>query len=137
LARFKLSRLNNRFEHPKKRQAMSEETPKAASKPAPAKRRVWPVIAVVAGVLVIGAILFRVIASRPKPAPPARPVQVSITTARQGDMGIYVEALGAVTPLATVTVPSQVSGQLLRVDFVEGQMVRAGDLLAEIDARPL
>ena len=60
----------------------------------------------------MGVILFRVIANRPKPAPPARPVQVSTTTARQGDMGIYVEALGAVTPVATVTVPTQVSGQL-------------------------
>jgi multidrug efflux system membrane fusion protein len=51
-------------------------------------------------------------------------------------MGIYVEALGAVTPVATVTVPTQVSGQLTKVNFVEGQMVRVGDLLAEIDARP-
>jgi multidrug efflux system membrane fusion protein len=84
----------------------------------------------------MGVILFRVMANRPKPAPAARPVQVSTTTARQGDMGIYVEALGAVTPVATVTVPTQVSGQLTKVNFVEGQMVRVGDLLAEIDARP-
>jgi multidrug efflux system membrane fusion protein len=41
-----------------------------------------------------------------------------------------------VTPLATVAAPSQVNGQLLKVDFVEGEMVRAGDLLAEIDDRP-
>jgi multidrug efflux system membrane fusion protein len=91
------------------------------------------VLVVVLGVVVI---LFRLVASRPKPAPPPPPVQVSTATAQQGDIGIYVEALGTVTPVATVTVPSQVSGQLARVNFVEGQVVRAGDLLAEIDARP-
>ncbi len=47
-----------------------------------------------------------------------------------------MEALGAVTPVAMVTVPSQVSGQLTKVNFVEGQMVGTGDVLAEIDARP-
>ncbi|MGD0411753.1 MAG: efflux RND transporter periplasmic adaptor subunit [Verrucomicrobiota bacterium] len=126
---------------------MSEETPKPASAgkdspappppgSAPKKGGGWLVLAILVVVCGMGVILFRVIANRPKAAPPARPVQVSTTTARQGDMGIYVEALGAVTPIATVTAPSQVSGQLTRVNFVEGQMVRAGDLLAEIDARP-
>jgi len=87
-------------------------------------------------VCALGAILVHLILNRPKPAVVARPVQVSTTTARQGDMGIYVEALGAVTPVATVAVPSQVTGQLTNVNFVEGQMVGAGDILAEIDARP-
>jgi multidrug efflux system membrane fusion protein len=85
---------------------------------------------------VAAVIAFVVIANRPKPATPARPVQASTITARQGDMGIYVEALGAVSPVATVAVPSQVTGQLTNVSFTEGQMVRAGDILAEIDARP-
>jgi multidrug efflux system membrane fusion protein len=56
--------------------------------------------------------------------------------ATQGDIAIYLDALGTVTALATVTVRSQISGQLLRVDFKEGQDVRKGDLLAEIDSRP-
>ena len=52
-------------------------------------------------------------------------------------MGIYQDGLlGVVTPLATVSVPSQVSGQLVKVNYSEGQIVTNGDVLAEIDPRP-
>ncbi|MDH4189496.1 MAG: MdtA/MuxA family multidrug efflux RND transporter periplasmic adaptor subunit [Betaproteobacteria bacterium] len=65
----------------------------------------------------------------------ARPVPVVAEAARSADVGVYVSALGSVTPLATVTVRSRVDGELRRILFREGQMVRAGDLLAEIDPR--
>jgi multidrug efflux system membrane fusion protein len=53
-----------------------------------------------------------------------------------GDMPLYINALGAVTPLATVTVRSQVNGQLQQIGFKEGQLVKEGDFLAQIDPRP-
>jgi membrane fusion protein, multidrug efflux system len=60
-------------------------------------------------------------------------VSAPITT---GDINITYAALGTVTPLATVTVRSQISGQITRIAFQEGQMVKQGDLLAIIDPRP-
>jgi multidrug efflux system membrane fusion protein len=61
---------------------------------------------------------------------------VGVATAVSADLPVTLEALGTVTPAATVTVRPQVSGVLKRVAFGEGQMVRAGQLLVEIDARP-
>src|SRR5215468_7837117 len=68
--------------------------------------------------------------------PVARPVPVVAEPARTGDIPVFIDGLGAVTPIATVTVRSRVDGQLMAVHFREGQMVHAGDLLAEIDPRP-
>ena len=65
-----------------------------------------------------------------------RPVPVVVTPARIGDLSVYLTALGTVTPLNTVTVKSRVDGQLMTTHFTEGQVVHAGDLLAEIDPRP-
>ena len=65
-----------------------------------------------------------------------RPLPVMAVAARKADMDINLRGLGTVTPVNTVTVRCQVSGQLLRVHFKEGQSVKAGMLLAEIDPRP-
>jgi len=56
--------------------------------------------------------------------------------ATRGDIGVYVNGLGAVTPVYTVTVQSQISGYLMQVLYKEGDMVRQGEPLAEIDPRP-
>jgi multidrug efflux system membrane fusion protein len=64
------------------------------------------------------------------------PVAVSVATAIKGDIAVRIPALGAITPLATVTVKTQISGQLQKIAFTEGQLVKAGDFLAQIDPRP-
>ncbi len=61
---------------------------------------------------------------------------VKVAQARSQDVDIILRALGTVTAYNTVTVRSQVSGELIKVAFKEGQMVQAGDLLAQVDPRP-
>src|SRR5665213_1721527 len=61
---------------------------------------------------------------------------VGIATAKQADVPVTIEALGTVTPPATVTVSPQVAGVLKEISFREGQLVHAGDLLAVVDPRP-
>jgi len=61
---------------------------------------------------------------------------VMAVTARKGDINVTLNALGTVTPMAAVTVRTQINGQLMQVGFQEGQVVHEGDFLAEIDPRP-
>src|SRR5262245_2556982 len=78
----------------------------------------------------------------PPPAPPRRggdgnrPAAVTAVAARTGDLPVYLDGLGTVTPLQTVTVRSRVDGQLTAVLFKEGQVVAENELLAEVDPRP-
>jgi membrane fusion protein, multidrug efflux system len=64
------------------------------------------------------------------------PAPVAVTTVQKGDMPVSLTGLGTVTPLATVTVKTQINGYLTEVAFQEGQMVKKGDFLAQIDPRP-
>src|SRR5438067_2301649 len=65
-----------------------------------------------------------------------QPTPVGIAAAAKADIPIVIKALGTVTPLATVTVKTQITGQLVEVHFTEGQAVKQGDLLAVVDPRP-
>ncbi|MGH9746436.1 MAG: efflux RND transporter periplasmic adaptor subunit [Candidatus Acidiferrales bacterium] len=94
-------------------------------------------------VLVIGGIIYyrhyqaaKDAAAKAASAKQVRPIPIVAATARKGDIGVYVEALGAVTPVYTVNVTSRVQGQVMNVFYREGQMVRKGDPLLEIDPRP-
>jgi membrane fusion protein, multidrug efflux system len=66
----------------------------------------------------------------------AAPMPIVPETIGKGDIGINLNALGTVTSLATVTIRTQISGYLISVAFKEGDEVKKGDLLAEIDSRP-
>lgn len=73
---------------------------------------------------------------RGKGDPSARALPVVAVPARKGSIDVYLNALGTVTPRNMVVVKPRVDGQLMRVAFDEGQVVKAGALLAEIDPRP-
>lgn len=101
----------------------------------------WRLWLVVLAVAVVGLYLF-IARSGPDSSTQA-PVGVSHTIvpvaavpAKLGDLKQYISAIGTVTAYNTVTIKSRVDGQLDKVNFTEGQMVKAGDLLAEIDPRP-
>jgi multidrug efflux system membrane fusion protein len=114
------------------------------SKPPAGRHRRWPWVLGLA-VMVLAASLFwiRTVAAQSTKSraaagreAAARTVPVTGAVARVADLGIYLPAPGTVTPVKTVTVHTRVDGQLIKVAYKEGQLVREGDLLAEIDPRP-
>src|SRR6266850_2486335 len=93
-------------------------------------------IVVVAGGTLLLSRPWRSTAGAQARVPTSPRVPVVAAAARTRDVGVYLSGLGSVTPLNMVTVKSRVDGELIAVHFQEGQIVRSGDLLAEIDPRP-
>ena len=102
-------------------------------------RRHW-VIFIVTGVVIITGIIFftsnMMKFGKGKSLDGERPQPVTAIMANKANFDVYLKGLGTVIPTNTVTVQSQVSGQLMSVHFKEGQHVNKGDLIAEIDPRP-
>lgn len=99
-------------------------------------RRRWPYVGLALAILALLALLAR-IRQPAAPAPAERPRVVATQVLQQRDVPVYVAAIGTVTPTQTVTVRSQVGGTLTAINFREGQLVEAGDVLAHIDDRAL
>jgi membrane fusion protein, multidrug efflux system len=125
--------------------SVSHFDPDANSADPPKKRRhlwIWVII------LVLFALLFVWVyrqhsASASAPAGGGRgrnqmagPVPVTLATATKGSLGVYMDAIGTVTPVYTDSMTAQVTGVITAVHFREGQAVHKGDLLVDIDSRP-
>jgi multidrug efflux system membrane fusion protein len=107
-------------------------------------RRHWVALLVAVIILLLLIALARFIQHK-QPTPAAggagrggqnAPVAVSVAAAASGDIQLRIPALGTVTPLATVTVRTQISGIMQKILFTEGQSVHQGDAVAQIDPRP-
>jgi membrane fusion protein, multidrug efflux system len=130
-------------------QPLKPPTPVPAGAPQPStpekrRRRGRPLLIIFVLLLLVAAVVWWI---RRAPAPQqndaagrggrgSAPMSVVDETIGKGDIGISLNALGTVTSLATVTIRSQISGYLMKIDFKEGDEVKKGDLIAEIDSRP-
>jgi membrane fusion protein, multidrug efflux system len=127
---------------------MSTVVSPPVSRPVSRKRKLWPWLLVIALAGVAAWVLPRTnwisaasdgAKGAPKksgPGGPARLVPVVAAEVRKGDMPVYLDGLGSVSPFNTVTIHTRVDGELMNVAFKEGDFVKQGDLLAEIDPRP-
>jgi membrane fusion protein, multidrug efflux system len=117
--------------------AAATSTP-ANSPETPRKKRHW--LAWLLVVIVVGLLLLPLLHKSTAPmrfGPPPSGTSVNVEQVKSGNMDVFLNALGTVTPVATVNVYSQVSGRVLKVYYREGQIVRQGQSLVEIDPQPL
>src|SRR5579863_1721801 len=118
------------------------EPPRLPPEP-PAESRHHPWVWLIALVLILGAAYWMYhqyqaaqLAHQATARRGSGAVPVTTGVVQKGDIGVYVEGLGAVTPVNTVSITSRVQGQIVAVHYREGQMVHAGDPLIDIDPRP-
>jgi membrane fusion protein, multidrug efflux system len=115
-----------------------EPTPPSSARPdAPWYRRKWIIFTVIG---VLGLFLLHHFTKAPPKSAGGRGQQgnasITVGESKTGEMGIYVRALGTVTPIYTVTVFSQITGRVMEVRYHEGQVVHKGQPLIDIDPRP-
>jgi membrane fusion protein, multidrug efflux system len=108
--------------------------PPAPPPQAPKRRRRGPLILAIVVIVLIALVIVHIVRNK-KPVRGAAPQVVTIAPATLGPMPVTLNALGTVTPIATVTVLPQISGYLTEVGYHEGQDVKKGQFLAQIDPR--
>ena len=118
-----------------------QEAPSIGSVPAtkPRSGRRFVLMCILLLLVVGGVVWWTKQATPPEPSGRGRnsgPMSIVPEVVGKGDIGVNINALGTVASLATVTIRTQISGYLQKVDFTEGMEVKKGDLLAEIDPRP-
>jgi multidrug efflux system membrane fusion protein len=100
------------------------------------RRSRWVIWTIVLVAILIGIWLVVRAFERPKPKQPPQPIPVGAAAVTLGNIDVYLDALGNVTPVYTDTIVSRVAGMVTEVRFKEGQIVKKDDLLAVIDPRP-
>ncbi len=114
----------------------SEEASERPTAPPRERRQFYVRAALAAAALALVVYLAWIWAPTKDNSRRAAPQSVGIATIAKGDVRVFVTGLGTVAPLATVNVVTQISGQLTQVAFHEGQIVKKGEFLAQIDPRP-
>jgi multidrug efflux system membrane fusion protein len=95
----------------------------------------WSVLLVIFAVAILLVVRHHEDAKKPS-TPVAPSITATVATAKKGNIGIYLDAIGTVTPVYTASITSQVNGLVVAVHFTEGQRVNKGDSLVDIDPRP-
>jgi multidrug efflux system membrane fusion protein len=96
----------------------------------------WIVIAIMLVLLLSAFLLWRHHEDTKKVAHPPAKVSITTVTAQKGNIGVYLDEIGTVTPVYTDSITSEVTGLIVAVHYTEGQVVRKGDPLVDIDPRP-
>ena len=98
---------------------------------------VWVVLWILLLLAIVLAVVlvWRHLAAAKKVAPAPAKITITTATAKKGDIGVYLDAIGTVTPVYTASITSQVNGLVIAVHFKEGQLVSKGDPLIDIDSR--
>src|ERR1700689_2224403 len=114
--------------------------PATSAQPPPrhkVSRIIWWGLAIVVLLVAIWLIYHHHEEAKKKAAAKVRPVGITITTttAQKGDIGVYLDAIGTVTPVYTSAITAQVTGIIVGVHYTEGQRVAKGDPLIDIDSR--
>jgi multidrug efflux system membrane fusion protein len=100
-------------------------------------RVLWIVIGIVLLLLlVLAVVLWRHYKDAKKVAPAPAKINITTATAQKGNIGVYLDEIGTVTPVYTDSITSEVNGLVVAVHFKEGQLVSKGDPLVDIDSRP-